>query len=790
MKQFNYFYNNQQKKSTEILSLDDLLLFIKDGRWSDEIAQVRAAVREFGRGSDEHNDAKKNLPAIILSAEVHTRSSTDELGEKLTLQEADERRFKSYSFILQDDTDHYEGDLNRLKDQFSKDPYRIFTAISPSGDGLKSAISFSVPDSIQIDHKNVRDYHKRIALYFDKIKRATHNLGNDPAVKDPFRLCYILYDPEIHINENVEPLEIPLEVFQEIEPKAPEKEAKTTEKAVDSEKGLRELSVVFDKIKNAPIGERHNTILHCSRLLGGLIGRISIDEAREHLISAVRSNPTIDDDSFIQTIEDGLNDGQKATLLFRNFTEQEVYLLAEGGKDSDAKLFFQLSNKTVRCAAKSAGKDFYVYEEGLWHLEDECSERVSGAVYKTLKTFYEEALDHFQKSCSDKDFLSKMKKALLKKIKLLGESSYILGIIFYIRRENQLNTDLLDKDGKLIHFLDGVLDLRTGLLREHRQEDYLTRSTKKAYPTHKECPNFKAFTKLCFSENNFSDEENKELLYDLTFVMASMLDGTLTNKCYFFDGSGNNGKSQWLRQMGKALGDYFTSVGSEKILNEGREQSIIMSSFRDVRSVVLTDLKNNVSIDSLKNFVSDGERDCFRDNYKGYVYLDKHYVTIVANNHRIRVSDDGASMKDRFIFFPWHHRFEQEGRDKVHFYENLYNEEAEGILGWILDCCLYWSKRVVDGHKWSETLKKFNDDQFGIQTERNSLEEFIAEQYQVKSGFFTIISDFYADYSNWLCDEKPVDKKSIKKFLPKEVKTSQKKVEGRNTKVYLGLKKR
>ena len=149
--------NRKEKNPLFTGTLSEFVAYIRKGFWQDEIEAVRDAVREHGRDSGPHKTFKNALPAVVLSVEFSSRDK--DLPDK--------NKFIFYNYILQNDTDlHDEKVLDEWKQKFAKDKYRLFTAISPSGDGLKGAVAVKLPEGITIDATNLRDYHKRIADYF------------------------------------------------------------------------------------------------------------------------------------------------------------------------------------------------------------------------------------------------------------------------------------------------------------------------------------------------------------------------------------------------------------------------------------------------------------------------------------------------------------------------------------------------------------------------------------------------------------------------------------------------
>jgi putative DNA primase/helicase len=112
-----------------------------------------------------------------------------------------------------------------------------------------------------------------------------------------------------------------------------------------------------------------------------------------------------------------------------------------------------------------------------------------------------------------------------------------------------------DANPWLLNTPDGVVDLHTGKLREHRPHDYMTKQT--AASPAGACPMWKKFLK----EVTGGDEELQKYLQRIT---GYFLTGeTYEQELFFFYGSGGNGKGVWVQTISGIFKDYHHASSIE-----------------------------------------------------------------------------------------------------------------------------------------------------------------------------------------------------------------------------------
>jgi putative DNA primase/helicase len=123
--------------------------------------------------------------------------------------------------------------------------------------------------------------------------------------------------------------------------------------------------------------------------------------------------------------------------------------------------------------------------------------------------------------------------------------------------ELNVKTDDLDKDPWLLNVKNGTINLITGELREHRQEDLITRIANVEYDPAADCPAWKKFIMEIMNYNT-------ELIRFIQNAAGWAISGDISEQTMFIlFGTGANGKSTFLNTIMNLLGDYAVATPTE-----------------------------------------------------------------------------------------------------------------------------------------------------------------------------------------------------------------------------------
>lgn len=288
------FYQSLRAKNYVLFSVSDLVSVIRQGKVKTgkntiDLAQKIALIRKAKQDGNEKlkSELKQNLPVIAVSVIF-------EQGKPKTKE-----NIKKFTGFIQIDFDHVPN-LSEKKEALKKDPYTLVLFTSPSGDGLKLIVRIDVCKPFENLFYGLADYYK-----------TKYNLELDQQTKNPNRLMFLSYDPEIYVNERAK-------VFDTVKELSPEKAPETGKKEwflASSQANSKLKEKILDKaefeILNAPDGQRHETVLKMSRLLGGYVasGVLELNEAKSTLLNAVSIMYTNNRADKFRALEDGFKDG-------------------------------------------------------------------------------------------------------------------------------------------------------------------------------------------------------------------------------------------------------------------------------------------------------------------------------------------------------------------------------------------------------------------------------------------------------------------------------------------------
>ena len=162
-------FRNIFSKDPYYKEIDYCLNRIKEGRSKEKVEEIRSVIDK-----ERANKLKANLPSICFSGEFGANRTDNELIKH--------SGYIVLDFDLVEDTETLKHDL--IANKFVK-----ATWVSPSGNGVKALIQIA-------DTTKHKEHFQALQDLFPQIDKSGIN---------PSRVCYESYDPDIFINEKVEP---------------------------------------------------------------------------------------------------------------------------------------------------------------------------------------------------------------------------------------------------------------------------------------------------------------------------------------------------------------------------------------------------------------------------------------------------------------------------------------------------------------------------------------------------------------------------------------------------------
>lgn len=312
-----------------------------------------------------------------------------------------------------------------------------------------------------------------------------------------------------------------------------------------------------------------------------------------------------------------------------------------------------------------------------------------------------------------------------------------------------ITSDMLDKDPFLFNVENGTIDLRTGELREHRRGDLLTKLAPVEFDPKARAPRWEQFLATVLSED-------EELVSYLQRTVGYSLTGDIREQVIFLPyGTGNNGKSTFLKAIQDLLGDYAQQADAASFLaNKGHGIPNDIAAMRGSRMVSAVEVRAGSMFDEATvKQITGGDRIKARFLYKEYFEFDPTFKIWLAVNHKPEISHQDHAIWRRIRVIPFSVSIPEAQKDKK--LSAKLREELSGILNWALEGCAVWLKNglatPLTVELETETYREDMDD----------LGEFF-EQFCVERSGCCTKNSLYTRYASWAelqGPDKPMSKK-------------------------------
>ena len=300
----------------------------------------------------------------------------------------------------------------------------------------------------------------------------------------------------------------------------------------------------------------------------------------------------------------------------------------------------------------------------------------------------------------------------------------------------------LDTDDYLLGVKNGVVDLKTGKVREAQKEDFITKLARVEHNPVADCPIWKDFL--------LDVMQGDQVMVDyLQTVFGYMLTGSTREQCWFFlHGSGANGKSTLINVIDALMGDYADTISSENLMIKkygGGGASPELAKLDGKRLVVANELEENALMSEvLVKKVTGEDKIDTRFLYKDpFSYFPK-FKFFMVGNHRpnIRGTDQGMWRRVRLIEFGAY--FEPEDRDKLLDVKLL--RELPGILNWMIEGCLKWQQEGL------QTPQKVEEQTDAYRKQQDVVQQWLDECCEVEKVTdkdFEYVQELFDSYKAW-----------------------------------------
>lgn len=325
----------------------------------------------------------------------------------------------------------------------------------------------------------------------------------------------------------------------------------------------------------------------------------------------------------------------------------------------------------------------------------------------------------------------------------------------------------------LLNCENGTLDLRTGQLRPHKPEDMLTRCLKINYNPQAACQRWQTFIDGIFASDT-------SLITFMQQALGMSLCGDTSEQCLFIcHGTGSNGKTTMLETIRIIMASYALAANIETFQmrkHEGIGNDV--AELYGARFVTASEnaLGSRLNEAFIKKATGKEPLRARRLHENEFEFMPEFTIWF-AVNHKPVVKDTSKGMWRRVHFIPFNVTIENPDK---HLGEKLL-DEAEGILAWLVQGCMYWHKQ---GHLEAPIIVK--DATQAYRNEMDVMARFIDECCQEYSEAEVGATELYQAYKQW-CEQQEEQPESQRAFGLKMSEKGYKKEKTRTVKVYRGI---
>jgi putative DNA primase/helicase len=298
----------------------------------------------------------------------------------------------------------------------------------------------------------------------------------------------------------------------------------------------------------------------------------------------------------------------------------------------------------------------------------------------------------------------------------------------------------LDTNGWLLPCVNGVLDLKTGQLREHRRSDFYTAALGIAYDPKAKAPTWTRFLGEVFAENQtLIDYIQRAAGYCLTGEVGEHV-------LFILYGTGSNGKSTFLSALQAVFGPFMRPAAPGLLMaTQSERHPADIADIRGARLVTAVENAEGRSFDEERvKWLTGGDRLKARMMRQDFFEFDPTAKFWLATNHKPVVRGGDYGVWWRIHLIPFTVTLLPENKDTA--LPAKLAAEAPGILAWLVEGCREWQR--IGLAPSAEVLAATEE----YRSEMDTIGQFVVERLVEDCRATVAGKEVYSAYRAW-CDE-------------------------------------
>lgn len=295
-----------------------------------------------------------------------------------------------------------------------------------------------------------------------------------------------------------------------------------------------------------------------------------------------------------------------------------------------------------------------------------------------------------------------------------------------------------DSDPWQLNTPGGTVDLRSGMMRPHRREDYFTKST--AVAPAGDCPRWLVFLARITSGD-------VELQRFLQRMAGYALTGSTEEHALFFGhGTGANGKGVFVGTLQGVMGDYATTAPMETFIASNSDRHPTdLAGLRGARLVTAQETEEGRRwAESKIKALTGGDRVSARFMRQDFFEFVPQFKLLIMGNHKPGLRGVDEAIRRRMNLLPFTVTIPAEERDEK-LPEKL-RAEWPAILQWMIDGCADWQRQ---GLAQPEAVRTATEAYLAAE---DALAQWMADRCVVSPQRFATTAELFANWVKWAED--------------------------------------
>ncbi len=447
------------------------------------------------------------------------------------------------------------------------------------------------------------------------------------------------------------------------------------------------------------------------------------------------------------------------------------------GEEGDARLYAHLFRG--QCIYDHTEKLWYEWQRHYWKPDETkhallmASNHLAGQYMQASAELSAEAAqaekrldrDLLKKSLADDphikryEWLKVTTGALIERAKALKTLRRAQAVLTYAQAYLSITSRDWDTNPWLLGTREGVLDLKTGDLRDGRPEEYIRTIIPTAWRGLDEpAPRFEQYLREIFADR--PEAERDELIAFLQRALGYGVTGYVSEHIFLmlYGEEGRNGKDTLMTRLQRVLGSTVGAVSndvilasSSKLLTPGSAKPHLCA-LQGKRMVWASETSKGARFDvGQVKFLTGGGDIPARQLYgRDYSFAPSHLL-ILLTNHKPHADAQDSAFWDRLCPIIFNIRFVDHPttpneRQKDRTLGDALDTETSGILAWLVRGCLTWQR---DGLNIPASVRLARREYRG---EEDTLGQFLSECCVVQEQFSIKASRLYERYKEWALD--------------------------------------